>query len=290
VITVLVTVNTISSPHWDNAYPSWRIFIADIIDNNCTESVANYRNTRISNPSIGYDAMGCILDAFPEYRKAEIAAASVVLGLAPAMLAQLGPSYADTAVLAYRDPVLAVLLAAGSPAVKLTHVYDRTEFFRQLNSGPKWKLKSKGLVFNNLVPLFEYILAFSVIANNAHLMYQLGVWAVCSIAPSLTTLPRTWYASIMLLHLGGWLMIRNYQTLSEGSEVPQDDTKDFTFAAFTSVIYVICIIHALYGAWVLSSLVFIPITEALFAVLRLMLSTLLCHGVLLIENSMEWRT
>ncbi|KAH7313979.1 hypothetical protein B0I35DRAFT_513536 [Stachybotrys elegans] len=77
VIPILVTVTTISSPHWDNAYPSWEKFIKDIIRNNCTESVTNYRDNRISHPNLGYDAMGCILEAFPEYRKAEIAAASV---------------------------------------------------------------------------------------------------------------------------------------------------------------------------------------------------------------------
>ncbi len=78
-IAVLATppvATKISSPHFDTIYPAWSSFIKRIIDEKCSEALADYRENRTSHrtshPQLGHKVMGCILDEFPEFRKAEM--------------------------------------------------------------------------------------------------------------------------------------------------------------------------------------------------------------------------
>ncbi|KAJ5549631.1 hypothetical protein N7513_006865 [Penicillium frequentans] len=63
--------------------------------------------------------INCMLGACPEFIKSDMAGANVLLGLAPSILAVLGSNIDETSLLAVvgNRPFLALILAAGSPAV-----------------------------------------------------------------------------------------------------------------------------------------------------------------------------
>ncbi|KPM46369.1 hypothetical protein AK830_g236 [Neonectria ditissima] len=203
VLTVPKTAIALSSEHWVHFFPAWTDIISTILKKKKIQAeLQNYRDHFHKTPTIGYEILNLVLGAFPEFRKSEMASSSVVLGLAPALLQQLSPTYADTAELAICRPVLAFMIAAGSPAVCPMDPSNCVNVVNKLEDKPKQEPSSDDRGYarieeeckwtDDLAPTIicvsEYILAAVAIANNVHLAYALGVWAVCSFAPSNTTL------------------------------------------------------------------------------------------------------
>lgn len=295
VLTVPKTAIALSSHHWIHFFPAWDYIIAAILEEkNIQVALKNYRDHFHENPGTGYEITNLVLKAFPEFRKSEMASASVILGLAPALLQQLSPTYADTAELAICRPVLAFMVAAGSPAVGLMDpgncvnivkkledksqkgVSDERSYAR-IEEGCKWT--------DDLAPtiicVLEYLLAAVAIANNLHLAYCLGVWAVCSFSPSNTTLSSVWCVSAVLVHLAWWLVLDGMTLggfLSSSLSLSTDRdrvAKGGVTLAFC--LYVGCAVQALYGTLILSSLLFISVRDATFVVLRYVASALVCR-------------
>jgi len=77
----------------ETLFPAWDHYLHDT---NCTSS----RKADLDAGKIAqyYDAIECLLKSLPEYRKSEMAASSVALGLLPTILSLLGPSMTDRAV------------------------------------------------------------------------------------------------------------------------------------------------------------------------------------------------
>ena len=59
----------------------------------------------------------CLLQNLGDMDKADMQSATIVLGLTPTILAYLGPTVGELALLSSRRPVLATLLALGAPAI-----------------------------------------------------------------------------------------------------------------------------------------------------------------------------
>ncbi|KAI1010467.1 hypothetical protein LB503_005010 [Fusarium chuoi] len=93
-----------SNKQFREFFPAWQPLLKDQLKYNCSSEIQEYLN--ISSPALrpGYRVIDCILTTMPEFRKAELASAAVILGLAPSMLQLLSASYLDTAILAYRRP------------------------------------------------------------------------------------------------------------------------------------------------------------------------------------------
>ncbi|KAK6077227.1 hypothetical protein SCUP515_05076 [Seiridium cupressi] len=93
----------------------------EILRNSCSEQYAAYQtgnvNVRAGRSSLVTPIINCVLEQFLDFRKAEMAASAVILGLLPTILQSLGSTTAETSLLGLRRPGLAFLLAAGSPAV-----------------------------------------------------------------------------------------------------------------------------------------------------------------------------
>lgn len=298
VISVLVipkTANAISSEHWVQLFPAWEGIINTILEEkNIQAALQNYRDNYHDHPRTGYEIMNLVLEAFPEFRKGEMASASVILGLAPALLQQLSPTYADTAELAICRPLLAFLVAAGSPAVGLLDPGNCLNVVKKLEDKHKYgaveerdftRIEQECTWTHDLAPtiicLVEYVLAGVAIANSLHLAYTLGVWAVLSFTPSNTTLPAVWCVSAVLVHLFGWLI---FDGMTLGGFLPSSlslstDRNSVSKGAIAMAfcVYVGCAVQALFGTLILSSLLFISVRDATFIVLRFMTSVLICR-------------
>lgn len=152
-----------------------------------------------------------------------MSAAAVVLGLAPTILQMVSPSPAETALLSVRRPVLALLLSLASPATVFSEAASYADKIGALSKPLSGQARGsfpytaarlfggRGGSRNytaSLLSLIQYLLALAAVANSAYRTYQLCVWTVCSFSPITVFLPALWHGTVVLLHLGGWIVLR----------------------------------------------------------------------------------
>ncbi|KAI0450206.1 hypothetical protein F5B21DRAFT_491631 [Xylaria acuta] len=128
----------------------------------------------------------CIFDHLPEWAKAEFTSVSIALGLIPPALLALGPDTTGIALLSMRRPVLASLLAFGSPAIRVGP--DPVEFLR---SAPKVRFDAPRLAavpgdrswrrWTRVVAISvaEYAIAGAAVFNIVYQVWFLTYKAVC---------------------------------------------------------------------------------------------------------------
>lgn len=142
-----------------------------------------------------------------------MAAAAVLLGLLPTTLSLIGSNTVETGLLALRRPLLAGLLAAGTPAVAPMRMFDYDDPIELMSRSSPPPL-SVGLLGCNmktmaaLVLVAEYLVAAAAVANLAHLSYLLSIQAVCSFSSETAFHPALWASFALLLHAWGALTVR----------------------------------------------------------------------------------
>jgi hypothetical protein len=112
-------------------FPGWDDLIRSILDNDCASEMDEYLTSQDSNNYISYDILGCIIGATPEFRKAEIAAAGLLLGLIPVLLKDLSFQTAQLGMLSIRRPVLAIFISLGAPILIGSHGPQYEEVFEE---------------------------------------------------------------------------------------------------------------------------------------------------------------
>ncbi|KAF4962472.1 hypothetical protein FSARC_9447 [Fusarium sarcochroum] len=304
-----VTARERSYTQFQHFFPAWDVIIKDQLKTNCTEPLNAYQNRSDPTPQLGYHVIDCILDTMPEFRKAELASAAVILGLAPSMLQLMSASYLDTAALAFRRPGLSLLLAMSSSGVRPLTATEYDDFITTMGTDP-FHINfgsAQSAWAPAAVSLLEYVFAAASVANNAHLAYQLSTWAVCTFAPAENFLPAVWTAAALAIHLVGYLAARVKITVEpkggrgagnrQGGlwaeltptpwqsrlEVKGNDRHSGWFLVLVSALYVGDALQAFFGTLVLSSLVFISVRDSAIIVIRLMASALFARAILIYE-------
>ncbi|KAK2598141.1 hypothetical protein QQS21_005692 [Conoideocrella luteorostrata] len=220
---VLVLLAAPSSAGWSNNFdiffPSYNRGFQTIIHQNCSVQYEQYLQDRHDKSNITSFAprlagfgdthlvnvlVNCILEATPEVIKAKLAAAGVILGLTPAILSTVGVQACDTAILAVLGckPLLAVLLAFGSPAV-FAHrsseyraaVLELAEF--HMPGGLALRSPYIKIMIHSLV----YLLAVGSIVNVAHLAYELGDKVIFVILPTHEYMASIWIFVGVVIHV-----------------------------------------------------------------------------------------
>ncbi|KAF4493403.1 hypothetical protein FAGAP_10476 [Fusarium agapanthi] len=294
-----------SNKQFREFFPAWEPLLKDQLKHNCSAEIEAYLN--ISSPALrpGYRVIDCILNTMPEFRKAELASAAVILGLAPSVLQLLSASYLDTAILAYRRPGLAALLAMCSSGVKPLTASDYDDFITKMGAESSTTFSVPRFVgAKGIVSLVEYIIAAASVANNAYLTYQLCLQAVCTFAPAEDFLPAVWTASALAIHMFGYIAARlkiaidtksawqnrerlwfEFTPTAWQSKLHVKDNRRHTgwFLTLASALYVGDCLQALFGTLILSSLVFISVRDSAIIVIRLMGSALFARLILIYE-------
>ncbi|KAJ4267705.1 hypothetical protein NW762_003819 [Fusarium torreyae] len=304
-----VTALERSYTQFEHFFPAWDVIIKDQLQKNCTKDLNAYRNRSDPTPQLGYHVIGCILESMPEFRKAELASAAVILGLAPSMLQLMSASYLDTAVLAFRRPGLAFLLAMSSSGVRPLTATEYDDFIKTMGNDPFHTNfgNPESVWAPTMMSLLEYVIAAASVANNAHLAHQLSTWAVCTFAPAQDFLPAVWTAAALAIHLVGYLAAKMKITVEEKVErvtenrqgglwteltptpwqnrleVKANDRHSGWFLVLVSALYVGDALQAIWGTLVLSSLVFISVRDSAIIVIRLMASALFARAILIYE-------
>ncbi len=197
-------------------YPQYGEVFSTILHTKCTAQYDHYlvgivnSSTEINRFEGGDEASAltqpviqCIFSHLSEFIKSQISSAQVLLGVAPTILALLGPSMDETAVffLVGRRPLMSLLLACGSPSVYFDRAFKYSEPTGLLADHPL-RLRQDPIrgPFRVLVVLLEYLFAGVAVANVALVDYELGVKTICVIMTDWIWAPMFWGFLTILIH------------------------------------------------------------------------------------------
>jgi hypothetical protein len=176
---------------------------------NCNATLQAYLQGAIdSNDGIARHA-DCILANTTETIKANMASAGVVLGLMPIILANLGPTLAESSILTLERPFLSLLLAIGGPSIYPARPFDYYD--------PLEAIKQPSTKFLNISPrqlsypaasVLQYVIASSAAANVITVSLELGMKTIVVWKKVNSYLPLTWVLLPIVLHIGAALRLR----------------------------------------------------------------------------------
>ncbi|KAH7137270.1 hypothetical protein B0J13DRAFT_76183 [Dactylonectria estremocensis] len=312
---------------FDQFFPGWNPYLQDIIRDNCSRQHDRYLKGEGSVANSASSAVtpliDCILNEFPEFRKAELGASTVVLGLMPTILQSLGSTTAETAVLARRRPFLALLLAGGSPAVNMARGSEFLETLARFVEGGEASVNAiPGLQMGLMKPflrpwvsVLEYLVVGGAVANVVHLAYRLGVNAVVGFAPETIFMMPLWTFLAVIIHLIGSVVLHlrvqaqrtatpsKYQDRLQGSSgFPSWVLDEFVPCAFQApkflewrpretllfpvlawLLNLGILVHVVLGTLIMSSLLFFSVVDSVLIVARFTASAIACRTVVRFE-------
>ncbi|KXJ87649.1 hypothetical protein Micbo1qcDRAFT_215502 [Microdochium bolleyi] len=215
-------------------FPAWESRIRPILEGNCSKVYTQYLDPAETGNQATYELIDCIIKEFPEYRKAEIATAALVLGLAPFIIQQMGPRVADVGTLALRRPFLAILIGASCPIVGADMAGTFNNPAEHL-SIPAMKTMRPDLSWMNLneprpivvslITAAEYLLAMATFVNLQILAWQIASWTVVVWAPHTAYHSYLWICLVLLIHMGHfWSLLLRVRVVkaAEGGDVRHD--------------------------------------------------------------------
>ncbi|PHH59991.1 hypothetical protein CDD81_2225 [Ophiocordyceps australis] len=313
------SVTSRSMAQYQHFFPGWGYILLKHLDHECRVPMANYRNSSYPDMAVSYQVLDCLLSQFPEFRKAELSASAVVLGLIPAILQLLSPTPAETAMLGVRRPLLALLISASiasaSPLRNGQYVSGAADLERPLPPetsgrvpftllGKTWHMKPCIPV---IVSAAEYLIAGAAAANTAYRTYQLCIWTVCTFVPTQAFLPAMWHLGAFSIHLLGWAaallrfrsrpkecrywMIRwlrmevvpSAWATKFSIQKRRGGATEYLLYMTDFIMYILVPLQIFYGSIILSSLVFVSVFDAVSLVCWYSLSTITCRAILLYE-------
>ncbi|KAI0551304.1 hypothetical protein F4679DRAFT_148177 [Xylaria curta] len=312
---------------FDHFFPGWNTRVQDILKGACAEPYAVYLTGKINvtegKQSIVNPVIDCVLEEFPESRKAELATGALVLGLIPTILQSIGSSTAETALVGLRSPLLGFLISAGSPAVSMMKTHDFSAYIvefvekgdtRDFGMGQlRWSSGRGKWAF--LISLLEYAAVGGAVANVLHLAWNLGIYAVAIFAPDTIFGVPLWTLGAAVIHLAGCLAVGirvrmrpvnggdyNVRTKPLNTWIPhqlipavfqpamtmelrQGGANTFWFYTLTWIISIGILAQVAFGTLVLSGLLFFSLADCLIILGRYSLSAVVCRAVVRLELS-----
>ncbi|KAI0536187.1 hypothetical protein GGR58DRAFT_514764 [Xylaria digitata] len=315
-LTVLLFVTSSSASityQFQNFYPQHGDKYEYILHHNCSQQYANYLTGRPQDFEIDWLGGGgektvlvqpvvmCLLENVSEYIKSAASAAQVILGVTPPILATLGASTDELAMLSVvgRRPLLALLISFANPSVYMERVFDYCQPANILQgTRGRYQLKESSFTFKKpwLVSALQYVIALAAAVNIATISWQLGVGTVCSWWSETVFAPLVWTVLSIAIHMAGTFAIRLRVRRGESKEimglVPAvygDEIRvtffkeDELYVAWSWILSTATVIHILFGSLVLSGLLFIGPRDALVIIIRYVASVLLCRVLVTFE-------
>jgi len=203
-------------------FPQYGFIFANITNEACLPAYQTYLYGQKPNSSIDwYDGgdthtefieplINCILNNTSPYIQYQLQTAQIILGLTPTVLAVLGASTDETALLTVigKRPLLAFLLAASSPSVYSSRAFeyrDMREILRDREGRYSVVTRKRRRLF---IVVVEYVFVLAALTNAAALSWELGTKTVSSIATEVDFLPATWAVLGIVVHGLGVILFR----------------------------------------------------------------------------------
>jgi len=302
-------------------YPEFGHVFDRILHRNCSIEYATYLTGNINQTLIDrYRYVGadkdnvlaqsvsnCILESTSEFIKSNMAGAGVLLGLTPTILAAVGSSADETAMLfdLSRRPLLAVLLAAGSPAVFPLRSFEHRDPLAILR-------EREGRIRPPLLPgyveaiimVLEYLFALAAISNVVSISWELGRRVICGFAPHVTYIPLLWAVLNIGIHISSavalWLRTSvkckrpsasyldfvklHFTPLAKQKPVVVTlHPESYSFVFFSWLTPLFTVLHCLFGTLAFSSMLFISVRDSIYVISRFMISVIVCRIILMYE-------
>ncbi|KAH8648505.1 hypothetical protein BX600DRAFT_442794 [Xylariales sp. PMI_506] len=210
----------LATASWDDPFrrfpPQYNAGFQSILRNDCRELYNEYlvnkslieaipANISIFDiNSLTHVVVNCVLENTPEIIKSKMASAQVVLGLAPTILATLGTGPQETGLLAVvgRRPLLALALAAGSPAVFSIRSF---EYIKSIEELQEHYMHRPGFLrrLDPAMSVVELALALLSVANIGELAWQLGATVIFTALPDKEYVVLLWAFLGLTIHVLG---------------------------------------------------------------------------------------
>lgn len=312
------------SERFKSWFPDWAGKLENITVTSCNETLETYNKLLFARDVPGVDSpagacvthVSCLLGHFSERDKAVMQTVSVVLGLLPALLSQIGPSAAQLQELAIHRPILSAFLLGGAPV--LNSLWGSRDV-----SGPGGSpgIGRKPKVIAIPISVLQYtfaIFAFmNTVATTISLVNRsvlswwcdgspwlfiwlyipacaLTLWTIFQIVrfkisnrPTRTTRSR----KIETRNWWSW-MVHEFEICANHETEDREGVMDnFNFQGFTGFCVgallagvLFSLIQLVMGAAILASLLFISLADALkFVLIRYVCSALICRFILMFE-------
>ncbi|KAI0156557.1 hypothetical protein GGR57DRAFT_84851 [Xylariaceae sp. FL1272] len=223
-ILFIASSSAVLTNQFQHFYPQHSRQYEFILQNNCSQEFQNYLTGRLEDFPIDWLGGGgktsvlvqpvvtCLLDTVSEYIKAASSSAQVLLGVTPPILATLGASTDELAMVNVvgRRPLLALLISVGSPSVYLDRIFDfrAPSKMLQLKEGQHVPYTSSSTTKRVLMTAMQYAVVGLAAANIALLNWQLGLGTVCSWWSNTVYGPLVWGVLSIPIHFGGTFALR----------------------------------------------------------------------------------
>ncbi|KAF1952895.1 hypothetical protein CC80DRAFT_571289 [Byssothecium circinans] len=304
-------------------YPQLQEVLYEVSTGPCSVSLQAYegnltaRRELTKHGGVGnycYLQNDCILSTLYESSKANMAAASVLLGLTPTILASLGPTIAEIALLSSRRPLLSLLLSMGAPVTypsRFLQFENPVDLLRRPERPGILKMARQPLRFAMAISVFQYVFAMLAIINLIATSVELGRKTVVSWRCSASWLPLMWAITPIACYAPAVLSFELYRRKATAL-LDQDKVEDFalrravrcefTISANTthttpskqvhpgawsiilqSTSSLFVILQIVFGTAVFSSLLYIGVEDATLLLLRFATSAFLCRLIMYLE-------
>lgn len=192
---------------YQHFFPDVQTEVTKVLGQNCSSLFESYREEQVTlYGTYCVKTYSCILQNLSEYTKANMASATVLLGLTPWILSTMGSTTIEMSLLSSRRPLLAALLVLGSPTMKPTRPFEYyNPFADQLALGKgQWAPSKVTGTRRFIFVLLEFLVASGSIANLATMSWTLGLNTIAVIScDDSDSLVELWIALAIFAHLFG---------------------------------------------------------------------------------------
>jgi hypothetical protein len=182
--------------------------LSSIVANNCSKELQDYLDERIVQYGVQcVKTFNCIVSYCTEYTKANMAAATVLLGLTPTMLAALGSSTSELSRLSARRPLLAILMVLGSPAVNPIRTFDYHSPTKDLEiEHDELEVREFSPAQDKLFAIFQLLCGLGMVINLGFLCARINFYSVSVMSCDYSDiLVEMWIVAALVTHLFGVL-------------------------------------------------------------------------------------
>lgn len=296
-------------------FPDVRDELRAAVHNNCSREFALYRAERVTLHGEHCVRMfSCVMSVATEYTKANFASAAVLLGLTPTILATVGSTTPELALLASRRPALTFLIVLGSPAVNALRALDYNksivEFQRAAGRAPAqaaFRVLAASAWLRWVCVAVEFLVALAAVANLAQLSFIINRNTIVIMScDNRYMLVELWIGLAVVTHLGGIAAFFSrspplYVTPRQGlyalrrwarnefspcavcAERVVWDRENSWFVALSWFVTLFTVLHLTFGTLIFSSLYFIGTPYAAYIVARFAASAIACRILVAFE-------
>jgi hypothetical protein len=272
-------------------FPDVRDELIGIVANNCSTEFQQYKSEKIT--LYGHHCVkmfSCVMRATSEYTKSNFGSACVLLGLTPTVLATVGSSTPELAILSSNRPLLTFFIVLGSPAVNALRAFDFSKSvtdFRRFEKGlTTFPRLSESWTRRWICVIVEYTFAILSVANLAHLSYIINRNTICIMScDNSDMLVELWIGMALITHALGtatlfsrsrplyrrirdwrrWLKNEFSPCAAHKEEKIRWNKENVRFIVFSWLTTVFTICHLGFGTIMFSSLYFVGKTLILHA-------------------------